>query len=123
MDILRAPLRAAGRVALAAMFVTGGADACEPRSRTAKADEAGVPSTPTSAGPTRAMLARGPGLGLWRGWRGRARRHDRPTTWPAPYWEVEDPAARRQQRIHFFKNLGLLGGALLVCAERPPRRR
>jgi uncharacterized membrane protein YphA (DoxX/SURF4 family) len=40
-----------------------------------------------------------------------------------PYWELEDPAARRQQRIHFFKNLGLLGGALLVCAEQPPRRR
>jgi hypothetical protein len=28
---------------------------------------------------------------------------------------------RRQQRIHFFKNVGLLGGTLLVLSER--RRR
>jgi putative oxidoreductase len=27
-----------------------------------------------------------------------------------------------QQRIHFFKNVGLFGGALLVLAERPARR-
>jgi hypothetical protein len=40
-----------------------------------------------------------------------------------PYWRIDDPAARRQQRVHFFKNVGLLGGALLVVAERPRRRR
>ena len=40
-----------------------------------------------------------------------------------PYWQVEDPAARRQQRIHFFKNVGLFGGALLVLSERPRARR
>ena len=40
-----------------------------------------------------------------------------------PYWRIEDPAARHQQRIHFFKNVGLFGGALLVLAERPARRR
>jgi putative oxidoreductase len=40
-----------------------------------------------------------------------------------PYWRVTDPAARRQQRTHFFKNVGLFGGALLVMAERPARRR
>lgn len=38
-----------------------------------------------------------------------------------PYWRVEDPAMRRQQRTHFFKNVGLFGGALLVLSER--RRR
>ena len=38
-----------------------------------------------------------------------------------PYWRVEDPAMRRQQRVHFFKNVGLFGGALLVLSER--RRR
>ncbi len=40
-----------------------------------------------------------------------------------PYWQVEDPAARRQQRIHFFKNVGQFGGALLVLSERPRPRR
>jgi putative oxidoreductase len=39
-----------------------------------------------------------------------------------PCWQVDDPAARRQQRIHFFKNVGLFGGALLVFSERRPRR-
>jgi putative oxidoreductase len=40
-----------------------------------------------------------------------------------PYWRLDDPAARCQQRIHFFKNVGLFGGALLVLAERPAHRR
>ena len=39
-----------------------------------------------------------------------------------PYWRVEDPAMRRQQRVHFFKNVGLFGGALLMLSERPRRR-
>jgi uncharacterized membrane protein YphA (DoxX/SURF4 family) len=30
------------------------------------------------------------------------------------FWEAEDEAARAQQTIHFLKNLGLLGGLLLV---------
>jgi uncharacterized membrane protein YphA (DoxX/SURF4 family) len=47
-----------------------------------------------------------------------------PTTLAAhPYWRVTDPAARSQQRTHFFKNVGLFGGTLLVMAERPARRR
>jgi uncharacterized membrane protein YphA (DoxX/SURF4 family) len=36
-----------------------------------------------------------------------------------PYWRMTDLAARRQQRVHFFKNVGLLGGTLLVMAEGP----
>ena len=44
MDVFRRPLRAAGRVALAAMFITGGADAMlAPGPRTDKAAELGVP--------------------------------------------------------------------------------
>jgi putative oxidoreductase len=33
------------------------------------------------------------------------------------FWEHEDPARRQQQRIHFLKNLGLLGGLLLAAAD------
>ena len=130
MDLLRAPLRAAGRVALAAMFITGGADAMlNPGPRTARAEEVGVPLDPELAVRANgaAMLAAGTSLalGLWPRLAAAVLAGTIvPTTLAGhPYWEVEDPAARRQQRTHFFKNLGLLGGALLVCAERPPRRR
>ena len=33
------------------------------------------------------------------------------------FWEVKDPAARKQQQLHFTKNLGLLGGALLAAVD------
>lgn len=40
-----------------------------------------------------------------------------PTTLAAHrFWEVEDPDDRAQQRIHFFKNLSMLGG-LLIAAD------
>lgn len=32
------------------------------------------------------------------------------------FWEVEDPGERAQQRIHFLKNLSMLGG-LLIAAD------
>jgi len=39
-----------------------------------------------------------------------------PTTAAAHrYWAIEDPAARAQQKIHFWKNASLLGGLLLVA--------
>lgn len=41
-----------------------------------------------------------------------------PTTWAGHrYWEQEDPAQRRNQQIHFMKNLGLLGGLLLAAVD------
>jgi putative oxidoreductase len=130
MDLFRAPLRTAGRVALAAMFITGGADAMfDPGPRTAKAEEVGVPLDPELAVRANgaAMLAAGVALalGIWpRLAAGVLAGTIVPTTLAGhPYWQIDDPAARRQQRAHFFKNLGLLGGALLVCAERPARRR
>ena len=33
------------------------------------------------------------------------------------FWEEEDPAARAEQRIHFMKNLGLLGGLAIAAAD------
>ena len=137
MEAVRGPIRAAGRVALAAMFISGGADALlEPGSRTARAEELGVPLDPELAVQANgaAMLAAGAALAL--GIRPRLAAAVLagslvPTTLAGhPYWKLEDPAARRQQRIHFFKNVGLFGGALLVLSERPrarqrrpPRRR
>ncbi|MEU1127410.1 DoxX family membrane protein [Streptomyces sp. NPDC005899] len=40
-----------------------------------------------------------------------------PTTLAAHrYWDAEDPSERMQQRIHFLKNLSMLGG-LLIAAD------
>src|SRR4029453_17040350 len=140
MDLFRSPLRAAGRVALAAMFITGGADAMlDPGPRTSKAEQVGVPLDPELAVRANgaAMLAAGTALalGIWprparpggcgprRAAAGLAGPLAPPTLAGHPYWKLEDPAARRQQRVHYFKNLGLFGGALLGCAERARRRR
>jgi putative oxidoreductase len=41
-----------------------------------------------------------------------------PTTAAAhQYWTIDDPAARAQQKIHFWKNASLLGGLLLVVFD------
>jgi putative oxidoreductase len=33
------------------------------------------------------------------------------------YWEIEDKQERAQQRIHFLKNLSMLGGLLITAAD------
>ena len=33
------------------------------------------------------------------------------------FWDEDDPATRAQQRIHFLKNLGLLGGLILAAVD------
>ena len=128
MEVVRGPLRAAGRVALAAMFITGGTDALfDPGPRAPRAAEIGVPLDPEAAVRANgaAMLAAGTALalGVWPRLAAAVLAGTLvPTTLAGhPYWKLEDPAARRQQRVHFFKNLGLFGGALLVLSER--RRR
>ncbi|GAA4983270.1 DoxX family protein [Kitasatospora paranensis] len=46
-----------------------------------------------------------------------------PVTWAGHrFWEAEDAGERAQQRIHFLKNLSMLGG-LLVEASRSSRPR
>ena len=128
MEILRTPIRVVGRVGLAAMFITGGADAMlAPGPRTTKAAELGVPLDPELAVRVNgaAMLVAGIALalGLWpRLAAGVLAGTLVPTTLAGhPYWQLDDPAARRQQRTHFYKNVGLFGGALLVLSQ-PSRR-
>lgn len=128
MEVVRGPVRAAGRVALAAMFITGGADAMlDPGPRTSKAEEVGVPLDPELAVRANGAAMLGAGVALALGVRPRLAAAVLagslvPTTLAGhPYWRIEDPGMRRQQRTHFFKNIGLFGGALLVLSER--RRR
>jgi putative oxidoreductase len=41
-----------------------------------------------------------------------------PTTYAAhAFWTIDDPAVRAQERIHFLKNVGLLGGVLLASVD------
>lgn len=40
-----------------------------------------------------------------------------------PFWEIDNPAERAQQRIHFLKNTGLFGGLLFVATVKGPRLR
>jgi len=36
------------------------------------------------------------------------------------YWAIEDPAARKQQRIQFHKNMAMIGGLLFAALDKPP---
>lgn len=36
------------------------------------------------------------------------------------YWADNDPAARQANQTHFLKNVGLLGGALILAAVPAP---
>jgi uncharacterized membrane protein YphA (DoxX/SURF4 family) len=117
---------------LAAIFVTSGLDAL--RHPAARAETAG-PLVKALAGPLNlpddvelmvrangaTMLAAGTMLGLGKFPRLAALALAStlaPTTYAGhAFWTVEDPAARAQQKIHFLKNLGLLGGVLLAAVD------
>lgn len=38
------------------------------------------------------------------------------------FWEYDDPQERAQQRIHFLKNLSMLGGLLMAAADSGGRQ-
>src|SRR3954464_6175271 len=37
------------------------------------------------------------------------------------FWEVSDPTQRTQQRLHFFKNVSLLGGLIIASGDTEGR--
>ncbi len=37
------------------------------------------------------------------------------------FWEESDPAVRSQQRLHFFKNLSMLGGLIIASGDTEGR--
>jgi uncharacterized membrane protein YphA (DoxX/SURF4 family) len=37
------------------------------------------------------------------------------------FWEVEDPAQRTQQKMHFFKNVSVLGGLIIASGDTEGR--
>lgn len=38
------------------------------------------------------------------------------------YWTIEDPAARKLQRIQFHKNMAMIGGLLFAVLDQPRAR-
>jgi putative oxidoreductase len=37
------------------------------------------------------------------------------------FWDIKDPEQRKQQQVHFLKNLGLFGGLLLAAVDTEGR--
>lgn len=37
------------------------------------------------------------------------------------FWEIDDPAQRTQQKLHFFKNISLIGGLIIASGDTEGR--
>lgn len=125
---MRGLVRAKGRVLLSGIFVISGWEAFRnPGPRLPRVEHLGLPEAETLVRVNgAAMVVGGTALAL-----GIAPRLAAlvlagalvPTTVVGhPFWEEDDPAARAQQRIQFLKNAAILGGLLLVVADRGPAR-
>ena len=115
---------ALGRLLLSAMFVHGGWSAFkQPGRRASAAERLGLPKPELMVRANGAAMVLGGGA-MALGILPRAAALGLiaslvPTTLAGhPFWTEDDEAARRQQTIHFLKNVGLMGGLLLVAARR-----
>jgi putative oxidoreductase len=118
--------RTAARLMLAAPFVVLGYEAAaEPGGRVDLAAALGVPNPEASVRFNGAAMAVG-GVALGLGVLPRAAAAGLaaslvPTTLAGhAFWQHEDPGARKQNRIQFLKNAGLLGGLVAVATDRGP---
>jgi putative oxidoreductase len=109
------------RALLAAPFVVLGYEAAaEPGGRVQLAEDLGLPNPETAVRLNGAAMAAG-GVALGLGVLPRTAAVGLaaslvPTTLAGhAYWQHEDPAARKTNRIQFLKNLGLLGGLMAVA--------
>jgi putative oxidoreductase len=116
-------LKSLGRTALSAIFVLGGADALRaPGPRVEKVDGAGIPHPGLAVRANAATMVLA-GILLALGIAPKAAAGALlgsliPTTLVGhPFWKEETPQARSMQLTHFLKNLGLVGGLLLILAE------
>jgi putative oxidoreductase len=131
-------VRRVARPLLASMFIVGGLDSLQhPEAKAGAAEDVALaiaahvpvlPQDPTQLVRINGAAQVGAGLLLSLG------RFPRlssivlagsliPTTVAAHrFWEVQgDPALRKQQKIHFFKNLGMLGGLMLAAVDTEGR--
>ncbi len=117
------PTRTLARPLLASMFIVGGLDALRrPGGRVEAVRSAGL-SSPEQLVKANAATHLVGGLALATGRLPRLAALALagsllPTTYVGhAFWSEQDSAARAQQQIHFFKNVGLLGGLLLAVAD------
>jgi putative oxidoreductase len=124
--------RRVARPMLAAIFVGSGIDSLrDPKPRVEKArvvtsklaDAAGLPDNPEQLVKVNAGVQVAAGLLLAIGRLPRVAALALagsivPTTLAGHrFWEETEPSTRAQQRIHFLKNLGILGGLLLAAVD------
>lgn len=116
-------LRALARPLIAAIFVSGGLDAARnPGGRTRAAASIGVPQPELAVranGAVMALAGLAFGIGIFPEWAaGVLAASLIPTTIAGhPFWKEADPQKRAGQRIHFLKNVAMIGGLLLAAAE------
>jgi putative oxidoreductase len=116
--------RSVARLLLAAPFVVLGYEAAaEPGGRVDLAAALGVPNPEAAVRLNGAAMAAG-GVALGLGVLPRTAAAGLaasliPTTLAGhAYWQHDDPAARKQNRIQFLKNAGLLGGLVVAATDR-----
>lgn len=117
------PTRTLARPMMASMFVLGGIEGLRhPGERTAAAAAAGLTNPDQLVRASAATQVLG-GLALATG---RLPRLSAlalagtlvPSTYVTyPFWTANDAEAKKQQQVHFFKNLSMLGGLLLAAAD------
>ena len=113
-----------GRMCLSGVFISGGASSViDPQPRAAKAEALGLPSMPLAVQANGAtMVVAGAALAL--GLKPRLAAATLaalliPTTLIGhAFWNEPTPAGRAAHQIHVAKNLGLLGGLLLVLVDQ-----
>lgn len=131
-------MRVVARPLLASVFVVGGAAALkDPGRRAQKAQPVAdlinqSSSTPVSASTlvrANAAVHVGAGAALALGKAPRLSALTLAATMPATtyvghqFWTETDPEARANQRTHFLKNLGLMGGLLLSSLDPDPHKK
>lgn len=117
-------LKSLGQILLAGIFIKGGADAfLEPGGRVEQVAGAGLPNPRTAVELNgAAMVVGGAMLALDIAPRLAAAGllcSMVPTTLIGhAFWKVENEAAHKMQTTQFLKNLGIMGGLLLVLIEK-----
>jgi putative oxidoreductase len=125
--------RTVARPLLASVFIFSGLDVLanpEPRAKAAKpvVDKVAsvvpfAPSDPVDAVRLNAAVHLGAGVLLAAGVMSRLAALALavsmvPTTVAGhPFWEIDDPVKRSQQRVQFLKNTGILGGLLVIALD------
>ncbi len=112
---------------LATVFITGGADTLRnPAPRVAKAEKLNLSDAETLTKVNAGAMVLG-GLALATGRLPRTASAILagslvPTTLAGHrFWEEQDAAAKAQQQVHFFKNVGLIGGLMLAAVDTEGR--